>query len=119
LITSWDSFQQVFLNKFGDDKTPAALVLELSHLKMETKEKVKDFNIRFNTLFNRIPVTARPTEEVLMEFYISSLPVPIMMWVKRSNVQTLQAAIDEAVKVENEMPNLTACHPTTGETKAS
>lgn len=37
--------QQAFLEKYGDDKTPATLFLELSRLKMETKEKVKDFNI--------------------------------------------------------------------------
>jgi len=118
-ITSWDAFQQAFLDKFGDDKTPVALILELSRLKMETKEKVKDFKIRFNTLFNRILATTRPTEEVLMEFYIVVVPIPTAMWVKRSNVQTLQGAIDEAVKVENEMLNLRACHPTTGEKKAS
>lgn len=78
-ITSWDAFQHAFLDKFGDDKTPAALVLELSRLKMETKEKVKDFNIQFNTLFSRILATTRPTEEVLMEFYVSALPVPTAM----------------------------------------
>jgi len=44
-ITSWDAFQQVFLDKFGDEKTPTALVLDLSHLKMETNKKFKDFNI--------------------------------------------------------------------------
>lgn len=86
---------------------------------METKERVKDFNIWFNTLFNRIPTTARPTEDVLMEFYISALPVPITMWVKRCNVKTLKGAIDEVVKVENEILNLTTCHHTTGEKKAS
>lgn len=53
-----------------------------------------------------------------MEFYISALPVPTSMWVKRSNVKTLQGAIDEAVKVENEMISLTACHPKTREKKA-
>jgi len=62
-----------------NEKTPAALVLELSRLKIETKEKVKDFNIWFNTLFNRILTNARPTEEVLMEFYIIALPVPTTM----------------------------------------
>jgi len=84
-ITSWAAFQQAFLDKYGDEKTLAALVLELSYLKMETKEKVKDFHILFNTFFNRILANARPTEEVLMEFYIISLPVPTVMWVKRSN----------------------------------
>jgi len=117
-ITSWCAFQKAFLDKFFYDKTPAALVLELSHLKMETKEKAKDFNIRFNTLFNIIPANARPTDEVLMEFYITALPIPTMMWVKKCNAQTLQDAIDEAVKVENEMISLTACHHTTEENKA-
>lgn len=112
-ITFWDAFQQFFLDKFGDEKTPAALVLELSHLKMETKEKLKDFNI----WFNRIPATARPTEEVLMEFDITALTN--VMWVKRTNAWTLQGVIDEVVKVKNEMLSLTTCHPTIGENKAS
>ena len=54
-----------------------------------------------------------------MEFYITALPIPTTMWVKRSNAQTLQGAIDEAIKVENEMINITACHHTTEEMKAS
>jgi len=86
---------------------------------METKEKVKDFNIRFNFLLNRIPVNARPTDEVLMEFYITTIHIPTTMWVKRSNAQTLQGAIDEVVKVKHEMISLIACHHTTKGKKAS
>jgi len=78
-ITSWATFQQDFLNKYGDDKTHAALVLKLSYLNMETKEKFKDFNIWFNTLFNKILANARPIKEVLMEYYITALPVPTGM----------------------------------------
>lgn len=118
-ITSWAAFQHAFLDKYGYDKTPVALVLELSRLKIETKEKVKDFNIWFNILFNRIQDNARPTEEVLMEFYTTALFVPTAMWVKRSNTQTLQGAIDVPVKVENEMLCLMACHHTTREKKTS
>ena len=54
-----------------------------------------------------------------MEFYISALHVPTEMWVKRSNAQNLQGAIDEAIKVENEMISLTTCHHTTEGKKAS
>ena len=39
-----------FLDKFGEDKTPALLDLELSRIKMEPKEIIKDFNQRFITL---------------------------------------------------------------------
>jgi len=34
----------MFLEKFIDDKTPAMLLKELGSLKMEGKEKLKDFN---------------------------------------------------------------------------
>jgi len=80
---------------------------------MEAKEKVKDFNIRFNTLSKKIPANARPTDEVLMEFYITTLPIPTAMWVKRSNAKTLQGSIDEAIKFENEMISRMTCHHTT------
>ena len=46
-ITSWNEFDLAFTNKFEDDKTPAVLVSELSRIRMEPKEKVKDFNQRF------------------------------------------------------------------------
>ena len=64
----WNEFDLAFMNKFGDNKTPAALVLELSRIHMETKEKVKDFNQRFLTLRNRIPVISMPAEDVTIEF---------------------------------------------------
>jgi hypothetical protein len=51
-IVSWDKFETCFLEKFGDDKTPEVLVMELSSLKMNPKEKVKYFNQRFLTLKN-------------------------------------------------------------------
>jgi len=86
---------------------------------METKENFKDFKIWFNTLFNIIPVNTIPIDEVLMEFYITALSIPTTMWDKRSNAKTLQGAIDEAVKVENEMISLIACHHTNKESKAS
>jgi hypothetical protein len=49
-IPSWDNFETIFLEKFGDDKSPEVLVMELSNMKMNSKEKVKDFNQRFLTL---------------------------------------------------------------------
>jgi hypothetical protein len=59
-IVSWDRFESCFLEKFGDDKSPEVLVMELSSLKMNPKEKIKDFNQRFLTLKNRIPTDSMP-----------------------------------------------------------
>jgi len=51
-IVSWEKFESWFLEKFGDDKSPEVLVMEHSSLKMNPKEKIKDFNQRFLTLKN-------------------------------------------------------------------
>jgi len=105
-IRSWTDFQTIFLNKFGDDKTPAVLVLELSRIKMDPKEKIKEFNQRFLTLRNKIPTTARPTEEVTLEFYTLALPLSVAMFVKREKLTTLEETFEEAILVEKEMTSL-------------
>jgi hypothetical protein len=33
-ITNWNDFETAFMKKFGEDKTPTTLVLELSRIKM-------------------------------------------------------------------------------------
>jgi len=43
LITSRDAFQRAFMDKFGDDKTPTTLVLELSRLKNGNQRKGQGF----------------------------------------------------------------------------
>ena len=40
------------MTQFGDDKTFGILFLELSQIKINKKEKIKDFNQRFITLLN-------------------------------------------------------------------
>jgi hypothetical protein len=41
---TWDSFERDFLNKFKEEKTPTTLLRELITMRMEDKEKIKDFN---------------------------------------------------------------------------
>jgi hypothetical protein len=44
-ITSWRIFETIFIEKFGEHKTlTTTLILDLSRIKMDIKEKVKDFN---------------------------------------------------------------------------
>ena len=64
-ITSWNQFQIAFLEKFGEDKTPIVLVLELYRIRMDGKKKVKDFNQHFLSLSNKILAKSRHTEGVV------------------------------------------------------
>ena len=40
--------------KFREDKSPTILLMEISRVKVELKEKIKEFIKRFLTLLNKI-----------------------------------------------------------------
>jgi hypothetical protein len=105
-IVSWDKFETCFLEKFGDDKSPEVLVMELSSLKMNPKEKVKDFNQIFLTLKNKIPADSMPAESLIVAYYTKALHNNIAIWVKRSKKNTLLEAFEEASQIEKDILSL-------------
>jgi ribonuclease HI len=105
-ITSWEKFESIFLENFGDGKPPEVLVMDLSNLKMNAKEKVKDFNQRFLTLKNRIPTDSMPAESLVISYYTKSLHQSIAIWVKRSKKATLVEAFEEATQIEKDILSL-------------
>ena len=56
-ITDWDTFERLFKNKFGSQRTTATLMKELLALRREKKEKVKDFSQRFVSHLNNFHAT--------------------------------------------------------------
>ena len=99
-ITSWDIFPDHFLTKFGDDRSIATLLNDLSNLKVEPKEPIKEFNARFNKLLNKINIDSRPSEQVRSEWYITALPSNIAIFVDRAAKSTLAENMKEAIAVE-------------------
>ena len=104
------------MTQFNDDKTSMILFLEISRIRTNKKEKVKDFNHRFITLLNRIP--DKPTEVVQIEFYTVAFPPPLSMFVKRKEIQTLVDNLVESIKVEKDLATIST-HPGNGESEAS
>lgn len=92
--------------KFGEDKSPTTLVLEISRIKMDLKENVKDFNQRFLTLLNKILVALRPIDVVLIELYTTSFPITHAFFVKKVGKKTLRETFDEEIKVDKELMTL-------------
>lgn len=72
----------MFLERFDDDKTPSMLLKELGSLKMEGKEKVKDFNQTFTHILNRFLVDTKPHDYITTDYYIFSLPANIVQFFK-------------------------------------
>jgi hypothetical protein len=94
------------LEKFGDGKPPEVLVMDLSSLKMNPEEKVKDFNQRFLTLKNRIPADSMPAESLVISYYTKYLHQSIAILVKRSKNATLLEAFEEATQIEKDILSL-------------
>ena len=77
------------------------LFLELSRVRYEKTDKVKDFNQRFINILNWI--LEKPTESIQFEFYTAALPPPIAMFVKAREKRTLAENFLEAIKVEKDL----------------
>ena len=73
------------------------LVIELSRIRFDKKDKVKYFNQRFINILNRIP--KKPAKSIQVEFYTAALPPAIAMFVKAREKRTLAENFQEAIKV--------------------
>jgi hypothetical protein len=105
-IVSWEKFESCFLEKFRDGKPPEVLVMDLSSLRMNPKEKFKDFNQIFLTLKNRIPTDSMPAKNLIIAYYTKDLHQSIAIWVKQSKKATLLEAFEEASQIEKDILSL-------------
>ena len=69
---------------------------------MDPKERIKDFNQRFLTLKNKIPIASQPPEDIIIENYTSALPKYSRMFVKRAGKTTLVEMFEQDIKVEKD-----------------
>jgi hypothetical protein len=74
--------------------------MECSSLKMNPKEKVKDFNQRFLTLKNQILTDSMPAESLIVAYYTKALHNNIEIWVKRSKKSILLEDFEEASQIK-------------------
>jgi hypothetical protein len=102
-IVSWEKFETYFLEKFGNDIYPEVLVMELSSLKMNPKEKLKYFNQKFLTLKNQIPTDSMAAQSLIVAYYTKSLHNNITIWVKRSKNYLLLEAFEKASEIEKDI----------------
>ena len=92
------------------------MFLEISRLRINKKENVKEFNQIFITLLNNIP--DKPTKAVQIEYYTSALSPPVPMFVKRKEIRTLAENFFEAIKVEKDLASFST-HQGNEESQAS
>jgi hypothetical protein len=102
-ITSWTKFQKDFFDKFADETTTGALMVELFAATMSSKEKFQDLNQRFTPTLKKFQPEDKPTQELQIEVYTNALPTSISMFVKSVSKHTLAENFEEAKTVEFQM----------------
>jgi hypothetical protein len=83
--------------QFSDEETSGLLFLEILGIRMNEKEKVKDFNQRFITLLNRIPI--KPAEVVQIEYYTIALLPNIAIFVKNQEKKLMWIILQKLSKL--------------------
>ena len=73
---------------------------------MNENENVKDFNEIFITLLNRILINTPELDQI--EYYSSSLPQNIAMFVKNQEKLTLVDNFVEVIQVKNDLEELSS-----------
>lgn len=68
-IADIDALYDVFLKHSGKNKDVLFYHVEFGNLQREDAELLSDFNIRFNHMYNRIPIKVRPTPSSAMITY--------------------------------------------------
>lgn len=53
--TNWQQFDIAFMTNFEEDETPGTLLMSISSIRVESKEKINDFKKILLTLLNKIP----------------------------------------------------------------
>ena len=86
-ITSWKQLETTFMTQFRDEKTYGILFLDISQIKINKKEKIKDSNEIFIDILTQI--LDKPTESIQIELYIYALPPLVVIFVKGKEKKTL------------------------------
>jgi hypothetical protein len=102
-ITNWMKFQKDFLDKFAEETTTRALMAAFFTANMSSKERDKYFNQIFTTILNKFQPEDKPTQELQIEVYVTTLPSSISMFVKRDAKLTLAENFEEAKTIEFQM----------------
>ena len=95
------------MSEFCVEETLGILPLDLLGIRMNENQKVKDFNERFMSLLNGIPI--KPAETVQIEHYVFALPTNIAMFVKTQRKLTLVDNFVESIQVEKDYETMSNC----------
>ena len=100
-ITNWATMRNAFEARFKSADDEHTLLLQLTQLKKEIHEPMRDFVAKFNKLIHKIPVAKRPNDENRKGFFVNAMPPDISFHLRRDRVADVDAAQRLAVELED------------------
>ncbi|KAH9296698.1 hypothetical protein KI387_044278 [Taxus chinensis] len=102
-ITSWDTMRTRFENHFKPAEDVHALLAQISQIKKDSQEPMREFVARFNRLINKIPPNTRPVDQIQKCFFLNAQSPEVSYALRRANLSTLVEDQTLAISVEDDL----------------
>ncbi|KAH9309611.1 hypothetical protein KI387_037522, partial [Taxus chinensis] len=102
-ITDWNTMRTQFESRFKPAEDVHALLAQISQIKKDPSEPMREFVARFNRLINKIPVNTRPVDQIQKCFFLNAQTPKVSYALRRANLGTLILDQELAVSVEDDL----------------
>jgi len=99
-IKPMDQLEETFLNRWSTKEDPSMLLARLTEIRESKNETIREFNVKFEKLFQQIPSSHHPRKAYLLFLYIKAFPVHFRYLLKDKEPTTMQEAQGMATKIE-------------------
>lgn len=102
-ITDWASLRTKFEEIFNPTEDSHALLAQLTTMRKEAHEPMREFVEKFNKLVTQIPNDVRPTDHNLKCFLINTQLPKVSFYLCRENLVNVEAAQQLATSLEDDI----------------
>jgi len=102
-VISIEVFYTIFLDRWEEKKNFVQVLTIYNQLKRGNDESIKNFSLRFNTIYNSLPTDCKPLEGMAKLHYAEAFDDEFALFLRERRSQTLAQMMSDAVEVEINM----------------
>jgi hypothetical protein len=102
-LTSYDAFSNSFKNRWSTKADGGTLGAQFNQIKKKENEMVKEFNSRFDRLYNQIPTDFHPTTSSVHLLYMNAFEGKFRFILKDKKPTSLALAKEYSVDIEENL----------------
>jgi ribonuclease HI len=102
-IRTYNALENAFLTQWGERKDYLYYLTEFGSLRKKNSETVMEFILRFNKIYNKIPVAVKPSEPSAKVTFAGAFEPDFALLLRERRGATLKTMQDDAVEIESNM----------------